>query len=215
MRATLIWLTLLTISSFSQTWNSKQVIKGSQDAVFSQDAVTHAMRCISYPHSEAHAGSMYSVSVLNADLDNGDTLSLAFTTPNTAKWFHMIVLCDNTSESRVEICEDATLTNGTADDTLVAMNHNRNKTNRISGALSIDGTPVAASVSLNATCSNAGTILQQEMIGSGRNRLAGDSRSVNEWILKQNSTHIIQLIGLANDGVANLIINWYEHTDKN
>jgi len=203
---------MLTICLSAQSRFDEMTIKGSQDTVMAQDASTLATTVISYEHHEVHSGSMYSVQVLNPDLDNGDTLNIAFTTPNTTKWFHMLILVDNSSESRLELHEAPTVTNGSGD-TLVVYNHNRNSV-KTSTMLSIDASAISARASGNVATTVAGTILYSEQIGSGRNKIAGESRAINEWILDQNATYCVMLIGLADNGSANVLLNWYEHTDK-
>lgn len=176
------------------------------------DSSTNAIETIDYAHHEIHAGSAFVLSATDLDLDTAQVLSIAFTTPNTAKYFHVVASGSNTSNSEWEILEGPTITVDTGSD-LVIYNRNRNSL-AASGALNIKTVP-AAGATLTPTITVDGTILEAETIGAGKNQSTGVTRSDAEWILKPNTTYAFRITGLADNGTASVRLFWYEHTDKN
>lgn len=176
------------------------------------DLITRAQVGIDYAHHEIHAGSSYTATLNDNDLDNGDTMSVSFKTPDTAKYFHMVAIMSNTSSSLAEILEAPTVTNGSGVE-IPCINRNRNS-DKVSGALSIEATPVESEVSTNATITADGTAIYSEYIGVGKEKGTSDTRSLSEFILKQNTIYSFRITGEADNGNASIILDWYEHTDK-
>jgi len=176
------------------------------------DASTLSMQTIEYEHHEIHSGSAYIASATDADLDTADELAIAFTTPNTLKWLHLVAYASNTSSGTWEVLEGPTITLDSGAD-LPVFNHNRNSA-KTSAVLTIETVPEVGEMTLNPTITNDGTVLMTELIGAGREKVGGESRSDNEWVLKQNTTYAFRITGNANDGRASIKLTWYEHTDK-
>ncbi len=177
------------------------------------DASTHTLQIIPYEHHEVHAGSMYAAFTSDLDLDTSDELSIAFTTPNTTKWFHCIATFKSTSSGIAEILEAPTITNGTGTEA-VAVNHNRNASHT-STCLSIVASPVAGEYSKTPTITADGTVIMADTIGIGKDKGGSASRGIEEIILKQNTKYAFRITGLADNGNASINLVWYEHTNKN
>ncbi len=178
-----------------------------------RDAITDAIMAIDYAHHEIHEGNAYSISTYDIDLDATDTMSISFTTPNTTKWFHMVGIMKNTSSSLAEVLEAPTITidSGTND---TIYNKNRNNSN-ISGALSIETTPIQSKATIDGYITSDGSILSIEGIGVGKDKGTSESRAIAEIILKQNTTYSFRIIGIADNGNASIRLVWYEHINKN
>ena len=176
------------------------------------DPSTLTMQTIEYEHHEIHGGSSYIASATDADLDTAQELVIAFTTPNTLKWLHMLAYASNTSAGTWEVLEGPTITLDTGAD-MPVFNHNRNSA-KTSGVLTIETVPEVGEMTLNPTITNDGTVLLTELIGAGREKVGGESRSNNEWVLRGNTTYAFRITGNANDGRATIKLTWYEHTDK-
>jgi len=174
------------------------------------DDMTSVLMSIDYPHHEIHGGSMYSISIYDADLDTDDELTIAFTTDDSLKWMHAIPLVSNSSASLFEILESPTITVDSGSQQ-VAVNNNRNSSNT-SLISSIETTPTIGSATINPTITADGTVIYSEIIGFGRGGGASSTRGVGEKILKQNTTYAYRLTGLADNGAASLAVVWYEHT---
>jgi hypothetical protein len=170
------------------------------------------MQGIDYPHHEIHSGSAWAIGVNDADLDTADELTIAFTTPDTTKWLHVVAIAANSANSTFEILEAPTITNGTGSD-LVPYNLNRNSATT-SGILSIKAIPVANQATLTPTITNDGTAIWTESLGGNKNQgSSAGAATRDERILKQNTTYAFRLTGVADNGVASIGLHWYEHTD--
>ena len=171
------------------------------------DSSTHSLHTVDYAHHEVHAGSsyniVYSVPDLGAMATPADEINISFTTPDTTKWMHMIFSAIVGGEALFQVIEAPTggLTSPTGQ--LTAINHNRNSS-KVTGvsAFNYDGaTPTG------------GTTLISKYIGQG-NANPGQSRAENEFVLKQNTLYAVRLYDTTNITAA-IILDWYEHTDRN
>ena len=181
----------------------KGLISDTESVDVRVDASTHSLQTISYEHHELHAGSHYEVRI-NKDIPNAGTYNLAFTTPDTTKWIHMIFGLSVELEADVMLYEDITsFTGGSA---VTPINNNRNSVNT-SGIVDMefDTTPTLGTP----------TTLAHMVLGSGR-AVGGEARGGAEFILKQDTTYLLAIInqatGAANE--TNIFLNWYEHTAK-
>jgi len=188
------------------------MISDTESAAIRIDPSTHSMQTIAYEHHEIHAGSSYTIWATDADLDIGDTLKIVFTTPNTTKWLHMLSVARNSSASTFQIQEAPTVGAAKGTESLV-MNRNRNVADT-SAVISVAASPLINKVSVGSALTAAGTIIDQETIGVGKDKGTSASRGLDEFILKQSTTYAISIIGLADNGNASLKLDWYEHTDK-
>ena len=184
------------------------IVGGSAGADLTIDSITGALATISTSHYEIHEGDMFKVDVNDDDLDTNDTLSIYLKTPNTTARIHMFYSAYSSGATTFELLEGPTVTAGTGSQ-LAVYNRDRNNAN-VSTVLDNTATPVANKTSLNVTTTADGTQLHHEMLGSGKNKLSGDTRDANEWILKQNTGYVFRITGDSNDNRVNLILNFYE-----
>ena len=177
------------------------------------DASTEALETIEYEHHEIHAGSTFQASISSADLDTEAEINICFTTPDTTKWGHCTLEASNSSGGLIEILEGATVTADSGTDT-PCLNVNRNS-QTASVFSSIETAPQVGEFSYNATITGDGTVLDSVYLGAGKSKMAASSRSMNEWVLAQDTTYAFRLTGTADNGMATIRLRWYEHTDKN
>ena len=171
------------------------------------DSATNVLEVIEYEHHEIHSGSFYRIHI-NKDVANAGTFNVCFTTPNNTKWAHMIFAVDVEGQAQSELIESVTGTpttfsGGTA---LTPRNADRNSantsgiTNMVYDATITRGTPI---------------VLDIRVLGSGKSQ-GGEARSLNEWVLKQNTVYCFtvtnQALGATNE--VNLDLEWYEHINK-
>ena len=188
------------------------------------DASTHALEIIGYAHHEVHAGSAFAVHQVEVDFDKASEIGVLFTTPNTTKWIHMLALVDCGTAAWFEILEAPTVDTDNYPITFYTpQNRNRNHDGVTASIVSsVRGTPNADEVSLKlkgdaAPITDDGTVVHTEIIGTGKKGSAVGSRGTSEYVLKQNTTYYFRLKGLgsgADDSVASIELDWYEHTDK-
>ena len=167
------------------------------------DKSTGTLQVINYEHHEIHSGSHYEVRI-NKDMPNGGTYNIAFTTPDTAKWVHIIFGISVELQADIILYEGITsFTGGTA---VTPMNNNRNSVNT-SGVtdMEFDTTPTLGTP----------LTLAHMVLGSGR-AVGGEARSQSEFVLKQNTTYLVAIVNQSGSAAneTNIFLNWYEHEDK-
>ena len=85
--------------------------------------------------------------------------------------------------------------------TITAYNKNRNSDNTSGLVISYDATEVTG-----------GIVLETEYVATGKFG-AGETRSAQEWVLKQNTNYAVSLF-LAGANEASIGLDYYEHTNK-
>jgi hypothetical protein len=167
------------------------------DAVAIVDPVSASLVNINWEHKEIHDGHSFFCRNFN-DIPNGGDYEILIVTPNASETTHLIYEFFNESEIQYQIYEGTvTSDNGTAVD---CFNRDRNSTNT-PGTL-VFHTP---------TITNDGTELANTQVGT--RTLGGESRTIEEIILKVNTKYLIratnQTSGFTN--LFNFLFTWYEH----
>ena len=165
------------------------------------DNSTHSIQIIDYEHHEIHSGSSYTAD-RQVNLANGASMDILLITPNTTKWAHLIYEIEAQAEMQFYIYEAPTATAGTA---MTIINRNRNVTNPATVTLSHTPTGITTGT----------TIIRKHHMGAGK-AFGGGARSAHEFVLKQNTKYLIRMTNLTvTTNWATIVLNWYEHTDKN
>ena len=174
------------------------------------DPATSALMTITYPHHEIHAGDSFVLFVEDVDIDAAEVLIIAFTTADATRWLHAVVVAANSAACRFEILEGPTITDDTGTD-LVPYNRNRNSAT-VSTVRSIKAVAVANQATRNPTITGDGTVIWSETMGGYKNASgSAGSATRQEWIFDQGVTYAFRITAIANDGVASIAVNWYEH----
>lgn len=177
------------------------------------DKTTRAKETIEYEHHEVHAGDSYISDVVDTSMGDGDTLVLAFKTPNTTKWAHMVVSGWCKTAGHVDIIEAPTWTTGTGSQNPI-YNRDRNSSNTSVLLEDTTGTFTASSnMVLNPTGESGGTVIHDFYMGTDKKTGGEIPRGIAEFILKQNTAYIIKLTADAASSAGQIILNWYEHTN--
>jgi hypothetical protein len=173
------------------------------------DGSTQDIQMIEQEHSEIHSGDHYTITQVPT-LSINNVRDVRITTPNTAKWGHLVLALEPQSETAWFFHEVAVITlAGTAQ---TPINNNRNSVNTAGVTFDyIDNTSVA--LANDDTDISGGTEMYCGIIGSGRGSLGAATRS-RELVLKQNTIYNLRVIANA-AGYVNIDFEWYEHTDKN
>lgn len=176
------------------------------------DSATNAVMVIDYDHHEVHSGSSYLVSVSDEDLDSAEVLSVCFKTPNTTKWIHMTFTLETSVNSTLSLNEGVTVTTNTGT-SVAAINHHRNSSNT-SAVIDYATTPAAGKVTKNGTITAAGTVLLTGTTAGARtDQIISSTSHAQEFVLKQNTGYCISITSNADNNVANIRLDWYEHTN--
>ena len=184
------------------------------------DASTNALETIEYEHHEVHSGSSFTCHYNNDVTNIGEMTAIAFNTPDTTKWAHLVVEAESTGACYVIICENPSIDvdEGTQ---LTIYNRNRNSATA-STVTSIETVPVANKATSYTEAQAAGanitttTELERNYLGAGdKKTLGGSGRGTQELVLDQNQQYVVIAVSLtANDATHNITLDWYEHSDR-
>jgi len=164
------------------------------------DQSTNTLQGIDYAHHEVHAGSHFEYSDL-ITLGLGATQDYIITTPNTAKWAHMVFELWGSAITTFELFE-ATARAGIALQSV--FNSNRNSAN-------LPTTTVHKGSGAGAD----GTRILVLGGGSASGQFRGGTSHGNgeEIILRANTKYILRVTsGTAANNIC-LAMEWYEHTN--
>lgn len=185
------------------------------------DSQTRAWNTIEYEHHEIHAGSSFFCHYHNDCTNTGEMTMIAFNTPNTTKWIHIIFEASSTAAAYMGIYEvaDLDVDEGTQ---LTIYNRDRNSAT-LSVVTSVETVPVANKATSYTEAQAAGatlsvaTELERHYMGAAAAGadIAGQARAVSEWILKQATQYAFVIVSTTNDdNTHSLRLSWYEHTNQ-
>ena len=161
---------------------------------------------ITYPHWKIHAQQMYKSDINTVDLQN-NPLHVSFRTPNTSARIHVVWLL--TSAGAADFSFTSAPTGGVAGgNVLQAYNRDINSANVTAVIATHNG--LAGRVTQAATVPTGGIERHHELIGSGKEKIGGESRDINEWILGQNQINSFRMTSGAANIRAQLTLNFYE-----
>jgi len=187
------------------------------------DGSFNSLIAIAVQHHEIHEGDAFSANYEQSVSDTGNQSVIAFNTPDTTKWIHMVMTGHVTSIARISVAEITSIDvdEGTQ---LTIYNRNRNSANE-SVVTSIETVPVANKATSYTAAQVAGanitetTRLDSVVIGSpgvggsGSGSGGGSAGGRFEFILKQNTQYAFIIESLDDsDNTHTVDMNWYEHT---
>jgi len=168
------------------------------------------------PHHEVHEGDAFAVEYADDTMADTDTITLAFKTPNTTTRIHLTIEFSVLVGGHVELHEDATWTTNTG--TLRTIYNRKRLASMTSSVLLEDKTATPTFTATDAVLYNptspSGTIIHTVYAWGLKSRPTMSSREIEEWILKPNTAYAVILTADGNSNAAQLILDWYEHTDK-
>ena len=195
---------------------------GSKYRTLLIDPSTQTLMTIGYEHHEIHSGSSYIVNVSQTTATSDDNLTaVTIKTPNTTKWIHMFPHASATGTAWFRVYEGVTIADNTGTALVTAYNRNRNSSNT-SGIIETKSNPDTTGSAIywnetdaaGASLTLGTAIIHEEQIAAGRNSYA-QTRMAGEYVLKQNTNYAFVL---ENEGASanlhHIILDWYEHTDK-
>lgn len=170
---------------------------------FRIDPTTHTIQVLSYEHHELHEGNhfFYEDAVTLASAGVQDYL---ITTPNTTKYAHLTFRATGNAITEVDFFE-ATDKTGTTLQTVY--NNNRNSSTTATTTIhkgTSGGTTDGTKIGFMKSGSSTGT----------SSRTNAQAFRDNEIILKRNTKYILRITSGTNDNLTNVVLEWYEHTDK-
>ncbi len=170
------------------------------------DKITGASIGIDYEHHEIHDGNAY-FAVHSELLDTAGVADVRIQTPDTDKWAHMTITIDCALACTAQLWKPTTKTHE-AGNAITPMNRNHNSS--VASGLTICHTPGGA---------QAGDSNLTRYIGaastSGKADQGGSGGSRHEFILEQNNDYYILVTSRADANALSIILDWYEHVNKN
>lgn len=185
------------------------------------DSQTRAWNVIDYEHHEIHGGSSFACHYFNDCTNTGEMTMIAFNTPNTAKWIHVVFEASSTAAAYMAIYEVADLDVDEGTDLAI---YNRDRNSATTSVVStIETVPEAGKATsyteaqaAGATLSTA-TELERHYMGAAAAGadVSGTARATSEWILKQATQYAFVIVSTTNDDNTHSIrLSWYEHTNQ-
>lgn len=169
------------------------------------DAATGALNIVDYAHHEVHGGSHY-YAYVDATIQNTENIAIAVTTPDTTKWSHLLWVFNSSDVAIFDVLEDVTsFAGGSA---FTPFNNDRNSS-KTSGNTVLTGV-----TGVDAITPTGGTEIFEDTLKAGFKQGETGGRD-SEIILKQNSNYLFRLTSGANSNTLSLVLEWYEHTNKN
>ena len=183
------------------------------------DGVTNAIKTITYPHHAIHDGRGFLADTVDETLDDNATIILAFKTMAGTKRAHMLFEFTTLVGGDLRVWEGPTWTAETG--TLITIKNRKRLASMTSSGLLENQAQAAFTASdaliLNPTGLNtaAATSLPHLYAWGKKEKLAGGTtRDGNEWVLKPDTQYAVVFTADGGSNKAQVILDWYEHTDS-
>ncbi len=192
---------------------------GTANVIPRIDRATNVWDTIDYVHHEVHSGSSFTCHFNNEVTNTGEMTGIAFNTPNTTKWMHLIAHAYASGSSYFAAYEASDLDVDEGTD-LAIYNRNRNSA-AASTVSSVETSPEAGKATSyleaqlsGATLDTTTEIMRKYIGSSGKSDYGGEASHADEFVLKQNTQYCFVLVSLTDDTIThNITLDWYEHTD--
>jgi len=173
------------------------------------DQATQSITIIEFEHHMVHEGDSFISDGVDTVMGNGDTLILAFKTPDTTKWPHLVIMGWALARAHVDIIEGPTWNTGTG---AQEPTYNRNRNSTTTSTLLEDTTGAFLdndALVLNPNGLAGGTVIHHFYFNAKKS--GGDlSRGLIELMLKQNTTYAIRLTSYEANNAGQIELDWYE-----
>jgi len=188
------------------------------------DPITYAHIMVEYAHHEIHDGSSFSAyySVTTA-ATSGHRTGLYLKTP-ASPLCHLVVEFSASAAANFSICEAPTIAANVGTGGVAIYNRRRSSTNT-SGVTDNATSPAANKVTTLTEAQIAGdgtwatgTILRTAplQVGAGPFPAGGSGRGSQEYILKPSTKYVFLITNTtASANTHHILVDWYEHTDRN
>jgi hypothetical protein len=169
-------------------------------------------------HASVHAGLhfhlSYSVTNLGSMTTPNDMITLSWKTPNSDYRAHLVVAGFSAQGTRFLLTEGKTGGGENPTASLTPLNSNRLST-ITSTFYDLAAAPAQNRVSYDATAFTGGTVLHDEILGSGGgfSSTANQIRGMNEWVLAPDTFYQVSMYNTDNV-TASLLLTWYEYTHE-
>ena len=186
------------------------------------DGATNSLISVAFAHHAIHEGVAFVAHYENECTNIGEQTVIAFNTPDTTKWVHMVMTGHVTSISRISLVENPSIDVDEGTD-LTIYNRNRNSATA-STVLSVENPPVAggatsynetqaAGANITETTQLDSVVLGSAGLGGAASGSGGSAAGRFEFVLDQNQQYAFIIESLdASDNIHTIDLSWYEHT---
>lgn len=191
---------------------------GSGYAPIRSDSMTDVLSVIDYAHHEIHGGSSFTSSAHADPLADAATLVLAFRTPDSTERPHMFTGFSTLVGGFLELWEDPTWTAGTGAQVAII---NRLRVRPLHASTLLEDTTGAFLATDNVIQDPAGlnvaaaTCLHVHYaFGVTPRPSQSKRRADHEFVLEPDTQYAVRFTAVGNNNAAQILLNWYEHTDR-
>ncbi len=188
--------------------------------VAARDDSSGVLGTIDFAHHKIHESDAFVCQYDNTVTNVGEMTVIAFNTPDTARWIHLVVEYTATAEAAALLVEAPSIDVDEGTD-LAIFNRDRNSA-RAAEVSSIETVPEvgkatsyneAQAAGANITINAANTLARHHIGGgTGPHSTGGGQLIRDEFILKRNTQYALILEALNNDtGIQNIQASWYEN----
>ncbi len=200
------------------------LVMGASDGLKFFDVTNNSTRVTDHEETELHYGNAFTVNFQGAVAGSNQQTVIAFTTPNTTRWIHMVAVATSDDSASFLIAEVTSIDpNEGTDKVIINRNRNSSTTSLVLSLTETAGVGAVGKVTTmnetQATSANitTTTIIFHEDIGETGNPVTssgGETRAQSEFVLKQNTEYAFILNAEnANAQVHNIILIFYERTN--
>lgn len=183
---------------------------GQRDALFAIPVT------IDVAHHEIHEGESFHCDVVDITLASAATMILAFKAPSGTKRVHMVYRFITLTGGHVEIIRGPTWDNQTG--TKKAITNDKDESGMASSGI-LEDQAQASFVASDNMIENpdsvaGGTVIRTIYAFGQKNQFAAAAREVAENVLRPDTQYAVKFISDAASNKAQMILDWYEHTDQ-
>lgn len=164
-------------------------------------------------HFGIHAGEHYHAAIADESMSNGNVLVLAFKTPNTSKYIHLLTIFGSKVGGHVEILEGGSWTRA-QQSTVNIIQDERNSSNTSGLLEKAAQTDFTATSKLQGSfvalqsLQNTTTIYEDWLFSHGH---IDGNRDVNEIVLKKDEEYVVRYTSDGNSNAGFIRLEWYEY----
>ena len=183
------------------------------------DAMTHDVIQLTQVHHSAHAKEAFLFDYVDEALADNETITLAFKTPTGTKRLHFFPEFTTKVGGDMRVYEDTFWTAGTGSAQSVA---NRFREDSMTESIILENASSASTfiannkIIVNPTGhdSSAATVIRRLYGWGAKEKFPASGRDENEFVLNVDTTYAVVFTAEQGSNKAQVILNWYEHTDK-
>lgn len=183
------------------------------------DGMTGATAVVTTAHLHLHEGGAFVFDYVDESMSNDDTIVLAFKTPPGTKRVHFFPEFSTLVGGDMQVYEDTFWTAGTGSAVSVI---NRKREDSMDSSIILENASSASAfiannkIIVNPTGhdGSAASIIRRLYGWGKKEKFNANGRDENEFLLKPDTKYAVVFTAEGGSNKAQVVLNWYEHTDK-